>query len=142
MPSFQECHHWSAAGQQRSMAYDNGRPGHAGQMSKDTVHLTNKKISHLANPEIPRMADVSGGFLLYTEYTQMDALERVKEAEMELTFKWRGYGISVKMLREQVRAAADRAKERVSGAPALEQRREVEREYLLASGNRYTAPTR
>ena len=28
--------------------------------------LTKKKISHLANIEIPQMADVSGGFVLFT----------------------------------------------------------------------------
>ncbi len=28
--------------------------------------LTNKKIGHLANIEIPQMADVSAGFLSYT----------------------------------------------------------------------------
>jgi len=30
-------------------------------------HLAEKKTSHLTNREIPQMADVSGGFLLYTE---------------------------------------------------------------------------
>lgn len=35
-------------------------------------HLTKGKISHLANPEIPHMADASGGFLLYTGVKQRD----------------------------------------------------------------------
>jgi hypothetical protein len=34
-------------------------------------HLAEKKTSHLTNREIPQMADVSGGFLLYTGLTSI-----------------------------------------------------------------------
>jgi hypothetical protein len=45
-----------------------GVPGHVlSPVQKEIGQTTNKKTSHLANAEIPQMADVSGGFLLYTE---------------------------------------------------------------------------
>ncbi len=61
---------------------------------------------------------------------------------MELRLRWRRHGISIRVLREQVKGAADRAAKQVSRSPSPEQRREVEREYLLASGNRYVGPIR
>ena len=43
-----------------------------GSLIAQLGHLTKKKISHLANGEIPQMADASGGFLLYTGVKQRD----------------------------------------------------------------------
>jgi len=40
----------------------------SGKLFEDIGHLTKKNASHLANIEIPQMADVSGGFLLYTGF--------------------------------------------------------------------------
>jgi hypothetical protein len=34
-------------------------------------HVTKEKISHLANPKIPQMADALGGFFLYTDLVKM-----------------------------------------------------------------------
>ncbi len=46
-----------------------GVPGHVlSPVQKEIGHPTKKKTSLLANAEIPRMADVSGGFSLYTDH--------------------------------------------------------------------------
>lgn len=37
-----------------------------GSLIAQLGHLTKEKISHLANGEIPQMADASGGSFLYT----------------------------------------------------------------------------
>ncbi len=39
----------------------------SGRLVEDIGHLTKKKISHLPNMDIPQMADVSRGFVMYTE---------------------------------------------------------------------------
>jgi len=37
-----------------------------GSVVRHLGHLTKQKIGHLANRQIPQMADASGGFFLYT----------------------------------------------------------------------------
>jgi hypothetical protein len=64
---------------------------------------------------------------------------------MELA--WKGYLISLrvplKVQRKQAERASDPAVKELSGSRMLEQgRRESDREYILASGSRYIAPTR
>ena len=64
---------------------------------------------------------------------------------MELA--WKGYVISLrvplKVQRRQAESAPDAAVKELSGSRMLEQRRqEAEKEYILASGSRYIAPTR
>lgn len=61
---------------------------------------------------------------------------------MELTLGWKGYGISLRVRRRHVEGTVGRVVKPVLQPPSPEQRREVEKEYILASGNRYTAPTR
>jgi hypothetical protein len=61
---------------------------------------------------------------------------------MELTLGWRGYGISLSVRRAHVEGMVGRVARPMLRSPSPEQRREVEREYILASGNRYVAPTR
>jgi len=51
---------------------------------------------------------------------------------MQLT--WKGYGISVRILRKQATGAPPPALKRVHRPPSPEQRRE---QYLLSSGGRY-----
>ena len=65
-----------------------------------------------------------------------------KEGEMELT--WKGYVIGMRVLqRKQAESAPDRGTKEVSAPPSPERRREqIEKQYLLASGNRYVAPSR
>jgi len=65
-----------------------------------------------------------------------------KEARMELTLAWKGYGISLRVRRRHVEGMVGRVAKPMLRAPSPEQRREIENEYILASGNRYTAPTR
>ncbi len=59
---------------------------------------------------------------------------------MELVLKWRGTGISVQVKR--IEELASRAPKHGLRPPSPEQRREVEKQYLLASGNRHVGPTR
>jgi hypothetical protein len=59
---------------------------------------------------------------------------------MELA--WKGQGISVRILIKQVEATPAPAAKRVHRPPSPEQRREIEKQYLLASATRYIAPTR
>lgn len=61
---------------------------------------------------------------------------------MELTLGWRGYGISLRVRRRHVEGTVSCLTQRILRPPSPEQRREVEKEYILASGNRYVAPTR
>lgn len=62
---------------------------------------------------------------------------------MELALKWRGYGISIRILRKGADSTAEPAVERmVQSHSAQERRQEAERQYLLASGSRYVAPMR
>jgi len=59
---------------------------------------------------------------------------------MELT--WAGYKISLRVQRKEVERAAKPTAEQVYQPRSAEHRREVEKQYLLASGCRYTAPTK
>ncbi len=59
---------------------------------------------------------------------------------MELA--WKGYVITVRVQRKQVEGTVDPAAEQLPGPPSVEPSREVEKEYLQVSGNRYIAPTR
>jgi len=60
---------------------------------------------------------------------------------MELT--WKRYVITLRIQRKQVDSVADSGRKQVSTPPLpAKGREEVERQYLLASGNRYIAPTR
>jgi hypothetical protein len=59
---------------------------------------------------------------------------------MELA--WKGHGISVRILRKQVEGTTAPAAKRVHRPPSPEQRREIEKQYLLTSGTRYITPTR
>lgn len=62
---------------------------------------------------------------------------------MELALKWRGYGISIRILRKEAKKAAEPTEERmIQSHSAQERRDEADREYLLASGSRYVAPMR
>jgi hypothetical protein len=98
-------------------------------------HLTNGKISRLANPQIPQMADASGGISLYA-----GCRFNHKGAKMELTLK--RYGISVKVLRQQVEEKTDRMVKQVYRRHSSEQRLDNQKEYLEASGSRYVSPMR
>jgi len=64
---------------------------------------------------------------------------------MELA--WKGYLISLRVplrvKRKQAEGVPDPAAQGSSGSASLERHREgVEKEYILASGNHYTAPVR
>ena len=59
---------------------------------------------------------------------------------MELT--WKGYVITVRVQRTQIEGTPDPAMKEVPRPPSPEPRRDVDKEYLLASGNRHIAPTR
>ena len=59
---------------------------------------------------------------------------------MELALRWRGIGISVQVKR--IEELASRAPKQGLQPPSPEQRREAEKQYLLASGNRCVGPTR
>lgn len=62
---------------------------------------------------------------------------------MELALKWRGYGISIRILRKEAKKAAEPAEERmVQSHSAQECPEQAERLHLLASGSRYVAPMR
>ncbi len=63
---------------------------------------------------------------------------------MQLT--WKGYGISITVLR-RIRATTaedktDREAKQVHRLSSPQRRREIEREYILASASRYIAPNR
>jgi len=59
---------------------------------------------------------------------------------MELT--WKGYGISVEALREQVEETAGRVAKQVYRRRSPEQRRDHHKEYIQVSGSRYVSPIR
>jgi len=59
---------------------------------------------------------------------------------MELALKWRGIGISVQVKR--IEELASRAPKQGLQPPSPEQRRGIEKQYLVASGNRYVGPAR
>jgi hypothetical protein len=59
---------------------------------------------------------------------------------MELALKWRGIGVTVQVKR--IEELASRAPKQGLQPPSPEQRRAVEKQYLLTSGNRYAGPTR
>ncbi len=59
---------------------------------------------------------------------------------MELT--WAGYRISVSVQRKQVERTPGRAARQVYHPRPPQQRREVHKQYLLASGCRYVGPNR
>ncbi|TKJ29492.1 MAG: hypothetical protein CEE40_08305 [Chloroflexi bacterium B3_Chlor] len=62
---------------------------------------------------------------------------------MELALKWRGYGISIRILRKGAESTAEPAVERMAEPhTAQERREEAERQHLLASGSRYVGPIR
>jgi hypothetical protein len=63
---------------------------------------------------------------------------------MELAWQWRGYGISIRVLRREAEnRAAEPAKEpMVQSHSAQERREEADRGQLLASGSRYIGPIR
>jgi len=66
-----------------------------------------------------------------------------EEREMELALKWRGYGISIRILRKEAKKAAEATEDRmVQSHSAQECREQAERLHLLASGSRYVAPMR
>jgi len=52
--------------------------GPARQAQEDIGQVGKIKISQVANPKIPQMADVSGGFLLYTGRGQKDGVDRAR----------------------------------------------------------------
>lgn len=81
------------------------------------------------------MADVSEGFSLYTG----SSLNH-KEATMELTLK--RYGISVKVLRQQVEEQTERIVKQVYRHRSSEPLRDQQKEHLQASGSRYVSPIR
>jgi hypothetical protein len=81
------------------------------------------------------MADASGGLSLYAGCRFSD-----KGAEMELTLK--RYGISVKVLRQQIEEKTDRIVKQVYRHRSSEQRLDHQKEYLEASGSRYVSPIR
>ena len=59
---------------------------------------------------------------------------------MELT--WKGYGIRVKALREQLEERAGPIVKQVYRRRSSEQHRDHQTEYLQASGSRYVLPIR
>jgi hypothetical protein len=59
---------------------------------------------------------------------------------MELT--WAEYRISIRVQRKQADSTPDSRARRVCQPRLPQERREDEKQYLLASGNRYVAPTR
>jgi len=62
---------------------------------------------------------------------------------MELALKWRGYGISIRILRKEAKKAAEPTEDRmVQSHSAQECREQAGRLHLLASGSRYVAPMR
>jgi len=66
-----------------------------------------------------------------------------EEREMELALKWRGYGISIRILRKGAESIAEPAEGRIAEPhTAQECREQAERLHLLASGSRYVAPMR
>jgi hypothetical protein len=81
------------------------------------------------------MADVSGGFLWYSGSSWNH-----REAKMELTLK--RYGISVKVLRQQVEEKTDRMVKQVYRRHSSEQCVDHQKEHLEASGSRYVSPIR
>ena len=100
-----------------------------------TAHLPYYSTSHLTNPRIPRLADVSGGFSLYTGSSL-----KHKEFEMELTL--RGHGIALRNLREQVEDKKGRLVNQVYQRPSSERRLEPQKQLLEASGSRHVSPIR
>ena len=63
---------------------------------------------------------------------------------MELALQWRGYGISIKLLRENVRARSesDKTKETIEPVVSTADTDKAHRDYLMASGSRYVGPMR
>jgi hypothetical protein len=66
-----------------------------------------------------------------------------KGEKMEVALKWKGYGISIRILGKEAENAAEPEEERVvQSHSAQECREKAERQHLLASGSRYVAPMR
>ena len=63
---------------------------------------------------------------------------------MELAWQWRGYGISVRLLREhaQSRDKHHKAEESVEPVASASVPDKAHRDHLLASGSRYVGPIR
>lgn len=62
---------------------------------------------------------------------------------MELALKWKGYGISIRILSGKAESTAEPEEERlVQSHWAQECREQAERQHLLASGSRHVAPMR
>lgn len=63
---------------------------------------------------------------------------------MELAWQWRGYGISIRLLRENARkrSDSDKAEESVEPVVSASVPDKAHRDHLLASGSRYVGPIR
>ena len=63
---------------------------------------------------------------------------------MELAWQWRGYGISIKLLRESARrrSESDRVEESVERAVSASVPHKAHQDHLMASGSRYVGPIR
>ena len=63
---------------------------------------------------------------------------------MELAWQWRGYGISIKLLRERAQGGEKqhKAEESVDTAVLASVQDRANRDHLLASGSRYVGPMR
>lgn len=63
---------------------------------------------------------------------------------MELAWQWRGYGISIKLLREKARTSPkpDRTEENIEPAVPTSGSEKAYRDHLMASGSRYVGPIR
>jgi hypothetical protein len=100
-----------------------------------TGHPTKTKTGHLANTQIPRLGDVSGGISLYTGSSL-----KHREVKMELTL--RRYGITVKVLRERSEEKTPHIVRRLYRRNYSEQHRDLPKELLEASSPRYLSPIR
>jgi len=63
---------------------------------------------------------------------------------MELAWQWRGYGISIRFLRENARSGSksDKAEETVEHVISATVSDKAHRDHLMASGSRYVGPIR
>jgi hypothetical protein len=63
---------------------------------------------------------------------------------MELAWQWRGYGISIRVMRDRVRTRNQRPKAYDGHVPEAtsDGARNARRQHLLASGSRYIGPIR
>ncbi len=58
-----------------------------------------------------------------------------------MALTWKLFGITVTIRREDVEATLSLPRKLKARPPSPEQRREIEKEYTLASGNRHVGPT-